>query len=220
MTIPAHPLTWPPGWPRRSATARTTARFSKKERQYSKSPDSNGRLNSWTTSKELTIAEAVSRVRTVIKQMGVSDDDLVISTNLELRLDGLPRSGQREPSDPGAAVYWRDRGATRCMAIDRYDRVADNLAAIAATLDAMRAIERHGGAEILDRAFTGFSALPPPAGEAWWDVLGVPANARSAEIKAAYQRKRSVAHPDNGGTSEKFDAVQRAYEQSPAGGAA
>jgi hypothetical protein len=60
------------------------------------------------------------------------------------------------------------------MAIDQYDRVEHNLAAIAATLDAMRAIKRHGGAEILDRAFTGFTALPAPmaGGKPWRQVLG------------------------------------------------
>lgn len=62
-------------------------------------------------------------------------------------IDGFPRSGQSEPSDGGVAVYWlTSTGETKCIAIDRYDRVADNLAAVAATLDAMRAIERHGGA--------------------------------------------------------------------------
>jgi hypothetical protein len=50
-------------------------------------------------------------------------------------------------------------------------RAADNLAAIAATLEAMRAIDRHGGATILNRAFTGFTALPPPAD--CWKELGV-----------------------------------------------
>ena len=123
--------------------------------------------------------------------MGVLDDDLVISSDLQLRLDGFPKSSQREPDDPGVvAVYWIDAGESRCMAIDRYDRIADNLAAVAATLDAMRAIERHGGAEILNRAFTGFTALPSSA-ESWWGILGVEPNARRIEIDSAYRRRRS-----------------------------
>lgn len=98
----------------------------------------------------------------------------------------------------------------RCMAIDRYDRVADNLAAIAATLDAMRAIERHGGAAILDRAFTGFAALDPP--EAHWSaVLGVTTLTPIGEVRATYRRLRSQHHPDNGGNAATFDAVQKAY---------
>src|SRR5260370_12455992 len=62
------------------------------------------------------------------------------------------------------------------MAIARYARVADNLAAIAATLDAMRAIERHGGGSILERAFIGFAALPATAGVDWRKIFGVGPN--------------------------------------------
>jgi hypothetical protein len=51
-------------------------------------------------------------------------------------------------------------GESQCMAIDIYTRIADNLAAVAATIDAMRAIERHGGAQILKRAWMGLKALP------------------------------------------------------------
>jgi hypothetical protein len=83
------------------------------------------------------------------------------------------------------AVYWIKTGRKqmKCMAIDRYGRVADNMAAIAATIEAMRAIERHGSAEILERAFLGFQALPEP--EQWWQVLefGTPASrARTPRI--------------------------------------
>jgi hypothetical protein len=150
----------------------THGRFNRQEWKTSSYTPPGGMPNRYRAKSEMTIAVAVDRVRAELKRMDVDGDDLVISTNLQLRLDGLPRSSQREPDDAGAAVYWRDRtGATRCMAIDRYYRVADNLAAIAATLDAMRAIERHGGAEILDRAFTGFTALEGPA--KWWEVLQV-----------------------------------------------
>lgn len=200
MTIPAYPLAWPAGWKRTSPGTRTSSSFGTKSRGASK--------------QRLTIAEAVTRVRLVLALMGVHDDDLVISTNLQLRLDGFPRSNQPEPADQGVSVYWRGSRKTdatmRCMAIDRYDRVADNLAAIAATLEAMRAIERHGGAAILDRAFTGFAALDPP--EAHWSaVLGVTSLTPVDEVRATYRRLRSQHHPDNGGTAATFDAVQKAY---------
>lgn len=214
MTIPAYPLQWPAGWKRIAHVHRTRARFAKKERKYSDHVGADGSRGSWLSGKEITIADGVERVRAELGRMGIRDDDLVISSNLELRLDGLPRSGQREPSDPGIAVYWRAGAETRCMAIDRYDRVADNLAAVAATLEAMRAIERHGGAAILDRAFTGFSALPPPApARAWWVTLGVPAGADPAVVEAAYRRLRALHHPDRGGEADAFHEVQLAYEQ-------
>ena len=94
-----------------------------------------------------------------MQRLGVHQDDVVVSTNLQTRLDGLPRSNQARPGDPGVCVYWKPaKSPMRCMAVDRYDEVQDNLAAVAATLEAMRSIERHGGAAILDRAFTGFAA--------------------------------------------------------------
>src|SRR5688572_31282484 len=109
MTIPAYPLQWPAGWKRTESAFRAHGRFGRKEKS------SHG---DWRKHTGLTIAQALERVRTELGRMGIHDDDLVINSNLELRLDGFPRSSQREPADPGIAVYWRDKGETRCMAID------------------------------------------------------------------------------------------------------
>lgn len=196
-SITAFPLCWPEGWPRTPLYRLAHAKFGVRGRG-------------------LTVAEGSSRVMAELERIGARE--IVISTNIQTRRDGLPRSDQREPSDSGVAIYWTDRKtrAPRCMAVDRYHRVSDNLAALAATLDAMRAIERHGGAEILDRAFTGFTALPPPAPAArtpWWEVLGVPRGADATNVEAAYRRRRADAHPDRGGSAEDFDRVQRAFAE-------
>lgn len=210
--IPAYPLSWPTGWKRTPPGARTGAKFSKKERQtrVHNYGDGTSSTRSWMTFKDLTINEAVQRVRKQLDMMGISEDDLVISSNLELRLDGWPRSGQKQPADPGVAVYWTDRynrdQPPRCMAIDRYDSVADNIAAVAATLDAMRAIERHGGAVILERAFAGFTALPGASAVDWRTVLD------ERDPEGSYKRLRSHHHPDKGGDPEQFQRTQRAYE--------
>jgi len=197
MTIPAFPLAWPAGWKRTAPSDKSSARFGK-------------------ATGNLSIADGVKRVLAELRMMGVGDDDVVVSTNVQLRLDGFPRSDRAEPADCGAAVYWQDsvnRGAPpKCMAVDRYDRVADNLAAIAATLNAMRAIERHGGAAILERAFSGFVALEAPA-EHWSKVFGVAIDADVALVKLEYQRRRSVTHPDRGGDADRFDAIERAWDR-------
>ena len=114
------------------------------------------------------------------------------------------------------AVYWQETsGKRRVIAIDRYSRVADNLAAIAATLDAMRAISRHGGARILERAFTGFTALPAPgAAREWWEVLGVDKGATPEAIKAAYRSLASQHHPDKGGDAARMAEINEAYRKA------
>lgn len=174
--IQAYPLQWPAGW--RRAKERTHAKFSKSKR-------------------DLRVVEAAQRVMKQLGFMGLGDWQIVISTNVRPRLDGILRSEESKPSDPGVAVYWQHgkQNENRCMAVDRYERVADNLAAIAATLEAMRAIERHGGAAILDRAFVGFKALPEP--EQWWQVLGLNSPYVTAQqIQDAYLGKARANHPD------------------------
>jgi len=155
---------------------------------------------SFLSMTDITIAEATRRVLSELDRMGIDRQDVVISTNLALRLDGLPRSGQSAPRDAGAAVYGEtSKGERRVMAIDQYLKVEENLAAIAATLDAMRAIERHGGAQILDRAFTGFTALPAPSqGRKWRDVLEVPVgwNVSLEDVKDRCRRLARERHPD------------------------
>lgn len=157
MTIKAHPLTWPEGWKRTPYDRRKPGHFGKRLRRPGES---------WTRNADLTVNEAVQRVLVELARWAIARDDIVISTNVPTRLDGMPRSDAKRPLDPGAAVYWEEStGERRCIAVDQYTHVEDNLAAIAATLDAMRAIERHGGAEILQRAFTGFTALPAPSAD-------------------------------------------------------
>lgn len=147
----AYPLSWPEGWPRIPFGQQRDALFGRRDTTGGKKL------------LGLTVTQAVQRVLVELERMNIDRQDVIISTNVRTRLDGLPRSGEREPADSGAAAYWQDRqGHKRVIAIDQYTKVADNLAAIAATLDALRAVERHGGARILERAFTGFTALPAP----------------------------------------------------------
>lgn len=202
MSIKAFPLNWPVGWKR--TTSREHAKFGRREKSAGES---------WARLKDLSVEQAVRRVRAELERMGIDDVDCVISTNLKLRMDGWPRSDQANPQDPGVAVYWRDRnGNERCMAVDRYVRVADNIAAVAATLDALRAVQRHGGAVILDRAFTGFTGLPAPeAKRQWHEVLGVASHTATNDVRDAYRRARSAAHHQHGGTTEQLSEVLRAW---------
>lgn len=210
----AYPLSWPAGWKRTEPSDRTRGKFAKMG--WSGEP---GSAQNFRHARDLSLAEAVSRLLGELGRFGVVVGDSVISTNVPVRLDGLPRGDARVPADPGVAVYWQrlvDQ-APKVMAIDRYDRVQDNVAAVAATLEAMRAIERHGGAVILDRAFTGFTALPSPiaAARPWREVLGLTgATVSPAVVKDAYRKARGAGHPDKGGSPGAFVAVQDAYHQA------
>lgn len=212
MSRDSYPLSWPDGWKRTPPNQRIRARFSRKEQKYG--TNSIGGATRWTERKTLSVADSVGRIVSELRAMGLNVNRVIISTNVEPRLDGLPRSG-REPNDPGAAVYWESgkQKTQRCMAIDMYDRVADNLAAIAATLAAMRAIERHGGATILDRAFLGFAALPEKASQPWRDVLGITTPTPTLEtIRDRFRILAVMHHPDKGGDREKFEEIVRARE--------
>lgn len=205
--ITAFPLCWPNGWRRTPTHQRTRAKFGT-------SSIVRGEVSAWRQKKELTIEQAITRVLEELERMGIQRHTIIISSDLRLRNDGLPYSNQATGKiDQGAAVYWQDGKHRRCMAIDRYDRIADNLGAIAATIEAMRAIERHGGAEILDRAFTGFAALPAPAAqEKPHEILGVAERATREEINYAFRRLAQQAHPDAGGSTDAMSRINTARD--------
>jgi hypothetical protein len=206
MTATAYPLCWPAGWRRTQPGRRKPAEFGKGR------PIMAGEV--WRGKQRLEVGDGVDRVRGELKRMGVNLSTVIISSDLKLREDGLPYARQATSHlDPGVAVYWTDGKHQRCMAVDRYDRLADNLAAVAATIEAMRAIERHGGATILDRAFMGFAALPAPAVQDQpHEVLGVSEHATRDEINYAYRRLAQQVHPDAGGSHEAMARVNAARD--------
>lgn len=210
-----YPLCWPTGWKR--ATSRVRASFGKVEDTFRTNGSQWGRGQK----RQLSVADALDRLHRALDLMDVGES--LISTNVPLRIDGLPRSDQREPTDPGVAVYWQKDRKKQCMAIDRYDRVADNIAAVARTLDAFREIKRHGGAEILDRSFQGFAQLPAPivTERSWRDVMNFPpyfsTRTRDAAdlIESRFRELARVLHPDiSKDDGERMRELNRAREQA------
>ena len=208
--IQAYPLQWPAGWPRTPSHDRKHGRFAAKSRDPGWS---------YPTQKDVTRTQAANRIAEELDRMGVHWDDVIISSDLKVRRDGLPNLSDREPDDPGVSVWFDLDGKQQVIAIDTYTNLAQNLAAVAATIQALRALDRHGG-QILQRAFTGFQALPDPAssgGESWETVLGLDPLCRDLQAaEAAYRRLRGLVHPDRGGDAEQFRRVQRAIEKARA----
>lgn len=187
------PLSWPTGWGRTGRAHRRRAAFRSR----------GAALSAWA---------AVQRLSDELGRLGATGE--VLSTNLETRLDGLPRSGQAEPADPGVAVYFRLKGQPRCLACDKWDRVADNIAAIAQHIDALRRIDRYG-VGTLEQAFAGYAALPPAACE-WWLVLGVGPDASLETIEDAFRSAMRSAHPDRGGSHEAMVRLNAARDAARA----
>lgn len=179
----AFPLQWPTGWPR--SKRRERSRF------------------------DCSFTEARDGLWGEIRRLGGSY--LVVSTNVELRRDGLPYATRGEPSDPGVAVYFLYNKKQMVFACDRWDRVKDNLRAIEKTIEAIRGIERWGASDMMERAYSAFEMLPPPN---WRTEFGfAPGDKPSAEeIERRFRDLAKKHHPDHGGDAERFQALKRARD--------
>ncbi len=200
--VNAYPLAWPTGWPRKTSAQRTRAVFGAVKQVKGRS---------WSSREQLTLAEARERLVRELERLNARDE--ILSTNLQLRLDGWPKSGQAMPADPGAAVYFKLKGRATVLACDKWDRVEDNIAAIAKHIEALRGMERWGVGSI-EQAFTGYAALPAP--KPWWQVLGFSsAHSASAEdIALRYRTRASEAHPDRpGGSHDAMAALNAARDE-------
>lgn len=185
----AYPLYWPESWPRTESHKVKRAQF-----------------------KDRSVFTARRELESEIRKFG--GRDLIISSNLELKLDGTPRSGQKQPADKGVAVFFERKGEPMALACDVYSSVEDNLWALVRTLEALRQIERDGSPALINRAFKGFAALPDPNTRQWWEVLGVEKTADDSAIRAAFIRLAKIHHPDAGGDAVVFDQVQKAYDMA------
>lgn len=185
----AFPLYWPAGWKRTPARSRRTARF--------------GDRGMYT---------ACVAVREELGRFGASQ--VIVSTSVPLRRDGIPLAKPPVDGDPGASVYYTRSGKQECVAADIYDDVIDNVWAIAKVIESMRTIARHGSPEILERAFLGFAALPASTRRAWAEVLEVSESATVEEIERAFKSIIKRAHPDNGGNAEWFHEVTTARQDA------
>lgn len=173
-----YPLQWPHGRKRRTV---------RKDAQFNKKVDSG---KGYLDTKSLSVADAMKRLMDELDRINARNT--VLSTNLELRLDGTLRSDRSPPADPGVALYFSLGDKPHCMPCDTYNRVADNIAAIAAHVNATRLIERHGVATVAEM-FTGFEALPAPGkadSQQWFHVLGFDTSEPLSEeiIRKRYRR--------------------------------
>ncbi len=183
----AYPLAWPVGWPRARAPQRS-------------------RFAGWT------LYNARSELMAELRRLGATG--IVLSTNIPLRLDGLPYSNTREPDDHGVAVYFRIKGEPRVLACDKWRLVVDNITALCKHVEAIRGQARWGVGS-LEQALGGYRALTAaPARRLWFEVLGVPEDAPWPVVERARLQLLERHHPDKGGSGEMAYDVNAAFSEA------
>lgn len=145
--------------------------------------------------------------------------NVIVSSNVHVRPDGYIYSDglDHKIQDPGVAVYfkWKEKNIVMCC--DQYLTVGENLQALNKGIESIRGMQRWGVSDFIERAFTGFTALPEGGvnkikNRTWYEILECAEDADFNEIKSAYLEKAKTAHPDKGGSSELFLEITRARE--------
>lgn len=200
----AYPLSWPPGWPR------TPTHELRDGRHQFRRPVAH-RASPWWG-----FVDARDALYDELRRLGAAN--VIVSSNFRPAANGRPVEPSRRPVDQGIAVYFTVDGKPRVMARDPYLRAEENMRSLALTIEALRAVDRHGGGLMMSRAFEGFVALPPPlltpVRRPWWHVLDIDQSASEAQIKDAFRRKAKAAHPDNGGSESDMADLNIAYEDA------
>jgi hypothetical protein len=190
--VEAYPLHWPLGWKRTSDNRRKRGKFI------------------------CTVATARDEVYSELRKLAARN--IIVSSDVPLRKDGLMIGSDVRPDDPGVAVYFKLKDRDMCLACDQYDLLSHNLRAIAKTLDALRGIERWGASDMLERAFTGFMALPEVTSTPWREVLdfAIDESVTEESIAAKFRALAKQHHPDAGGSVETMQTVIKAKDQAVA----
>ena len=168
----------------------------------------------------------------------------------DIRRDGMPKASARVPLHPGVIVWFDSRalrggkelGSLR-YACDTYDHWQDNLRAIVLTLEALRAVDRHG-ATLRGEQYRGFTAIPskdePPKQEAPKSqdidqtskrlrtlativINGMGRGCIPSDVddfllnpewrKTVYRKGVLRLHPDQGGDETSFRVFQTAWDE-------
>ncbi len=148
------------------------------------------------------------------------DKNPVISSNVPLRKDGAMYADMANDKikEPGVAIYFLFNNVPTAIACDKWLTPAENLRALALTINAMRGMDRWGCSEILKRSFTGFLAIPESTSNtnSFWETLGLRNQPGDIDaVERHYKMKSKEVHPDvPGGSTEAFQQLQEAYKKA------
>lgn len=182
-----YPLCWPANWKR--TNSRTYSRF------------------------RVTEGRALWHLEHEVEMLGGTN--LIVSTNLQLRRDGLPYVSQKRVLDPGVAVYFKMDGKDVTMAADQYLEIGDNYRAIGKTIECLRGIQRYGASDLLERAFMGFTQIAYVPEPEWWQVLGYEERIFSLNlVRDQFHKLAKQHHPDVGGDPEMMKLINAAWDKA------
>lgn len=164
MTPAPFPLAWPAGIPRQHGKAQSQ----------------------FKTGLAVALKNVRGSLGLFARDSGKAVTDIVLSSNA----GGL----EGKPTDTGVAAWFTWDGEQRCIAVDRYPKVEDNLQAIHHIIEARRTEMRHGGLHIVRQTFKGFTALPAPMGHRpWTEVLALRSDAPVEAINASWRSLAKAA---------------------------
>lgn len=160
----------------------------------------------------ITVTAALARLEEELWRHDAQD--IEVSAHFGRTKGGnVAKQWDAKQGDPGVCIRYDIGKTAYTLPCDTYDNLAQNIAAIAAHLSAVRAMERYGvatGAQIMG----AFASLPAPTPiEPWYAVLGVDVNAPEDVVKAAYRALSRKAHPDvEGGSHDAMSRLNQAFE--------
>jgi len=179
----AYPLAWPTGWNRTQYP------------QHARFGDHSIAYASYVLMEEL-------------RKLGATN--IVLSSNVALKKDGMPYSGRKPPEDRGVAVYFTLFNEQQCIPCDKWIKVEHNIWAIAKSIEALRGLERWGAKEMVKASFRGFAALPEKASESKTSYFSDCKT--KEEVTERYRLLAKEYHPDNEGDPEKFIDLTNQYQ--------
>lgn len=197
-----YPLQWPTRLTRTKPGERQRSAFGGRDKAS---------LSPYETGQEVT---------SELQRLGASE--WVITSNLPSRGPGGLPYADGHSDDPGIAVWCVYRRVERVFACDRWRKPAENLRAIAKSIEAMRGLVRWGMADVLESVFTGFATALPPGPQAkrpWRDVIGgswpelEPADLL-AIARARHRKLIAEAHPDAGGDVDRAAELNAALDEA------
>jgi hypothetical protein len=195
----AYPLRWPDGWPKTPAADRTRGhQFKQAGGEYGKTP--------------VTFSRARRLLLEELERLGA--ESAVISSSIDIRIDGVPRSGvnpdRLDFKEPGVALYFMLKGRAMVMAQDAFDNPAakvrslgpgdrgDALAGAARRRDDDEPRVRRVRGAAAARRHEAEAALV--AGPALLRQPGGPRAALGRQVKARFNTLAKKMHPDPAAT--------------------